>query len=63
VLTLFHTRNAVIDHLSYPAGAESVIKVQGTANSNIVITNTDGRAMATGIVLANGATSEAIQMK
>ncbi|MGA2139890.1 MAG: glycoside hydrolase family 28 protein [Verrucomicrobiia bacterium] len=63
VLTLFDTRNAAIDHLSYPAGAEPVIKVQGAANSNIVVTNTDVKAMATGIVLANGATAEAIQIK
>ena len=60
VLTVFDSRNAVIDHLSYPAGAEPVIKVQGTANSNIVVTNTDVKATASGIVLANGATAAAI---
>ncbi|HUJ70953.1 MAG TPA: glycosyl hydrolase family 28 protein, partial [Verrucomicrobiae bacterium] len=63
VLTLFHTRNATIDHLIYPAGAEPVIKVQGATNSNIVITNTDVKATATDVVFANGATAEAIKIK
>ena len=63
VLTLFHTKNSTIDHLAYPSGAEPVIKVQGTTNSDIVITNTDVKATATDVVFANGATAEAIQIK
>ena len=63
VLTLFHTKNATIDHLVYPSGAEPVIKVQGTTNSDIIITNTDMKATATDVVFANGATAEAIKIK
>ena len=63
VLTLFDAKNATIDHLTYSAGAEPVIKVQGTTNSDILITNTDVKATATDVVFANGATAEAIKIK
>ena len=63
VLTVFDTRNAVIDHLAYSAGAEAVVKVEGTANSNIVITNTDLKPAAKDFILANGATADALRVK
>jgi DNA sulfur modification protein DndE len=63
VLTVFDTRNSVIDHLTYSAGAEAVVKVEGTANSGIVITNTDLKAAAKDVILANGAIADALQVK
>ena len=40
VLNLYRTKNAVLDRLTYPAGAEAVVKAQGAGNSGIVIENT-----------------------
>ena len=53
----------MIDHLTYSAGAEAVVKVEGTANSNIVITNTDLKPAAKDFLLANGATTDALRVK
>ena len=63
VLNLFHTRNAVIDRLNYPAGAEAVAKAQGDANRSIVITNTNLKAAAKDFVLTDGATADIFQLK
>ncbi len=63
VLNLFDARNSVLDHLTYPAGAEVVIKAQGDKNSGLVITNTDLKAAAKDFVLTNGATASAFQVK
>jgi polygalacturonase len=63
VLTLFNTRNSVIGHLTYPSGAAPILKVQGAGNSGIVVTNTDVKATAADLVFANGATTEAIDIK
>jgi polygalacturonase len=62
-LTLFHARDSAINHLTYPAGAEAVVKIVGTTTSGIVITNTDLKAAARDFVLTDGATADAIQMK
>jgi len=63
VLNMFDAKNSVLDHLTYPAGAEAVIKAQGDKNSGIVIKNTDLTAAAKGFVLTNGATANAFQVK
>jgi hypothetical protein len=62
VLTVFDTRNSVIDHLTYSAGAEAVIKLTGDANSNIVFTSTDLKAAAKEIIGPDGA-SATLQVK
>jgi polygalacturonase len=63
VLTVFDTKNAVIDQLGYPPGAEAVIRVEGGGNSGIVVTNTDLKAAAKDFVFGDGAGSEAITVK
>ena len=63
VLTVFDTRNAVIDHLTYATGAEAVVKVEGAANSNIAITNTDLKAAAKDFIFANGGSADALRVK
>lgn len=63
VLTMFEVKNATIDHLSYPAGAEVAIKIQGAGNSGIVVTNTDLNAAGQTLVFTNGASADAIKMK
>jgi polygalacturonase len=63
VLTVFDTRKAVIDHLTYTAGVEAAVKLEGAANSGIVITNTDLKAAAKDVILANGAIADALQVK
>ena len=63
VLNIFDTRDAVLDHLTYPAGAEAVIKAQGDKNGGIVIKNTDLKAARKDFVLTNGATAGAFQVK
>ena len=63
VLSLIRTKSVVIDHLTYPAGVEAVIKAQGDANSNIVIKNTDLKTAAKDFDLAAGATVGSFQVK
>ena len=63
VLSLIRAKNAVIDHLTYPAGVEAVIKAQGDANSNIVIKNTDLKTAAKDLDLTAGATVGSFQVK
>jgi polygalacturonase len=63
VLNLFHTKGAVIDHLTWPATAEAVIKAQGASNSDIVIKNTDLKAAAKDFMLINGATIAAFHIE
>jgi polygalacturonase len=63
VLNLSHTKNCVIDHLTWPAAAEAVIKLQGDANSGIVIKNTDLKAAAKDFILTNGATAAAFHVE
>jgi polygalacturonase len=63
VLTAFDVKNATIDHLTYPTGADAIIKVIGAGTSGIVVVNTDLKAAAKDFVLTNGATAEAIKTK
>jgi polygalacturonase len=63
VLTVTDTRNTTIDHLTYSAGAEAIVKVEGTGNSNIVVTNTDLKVAAKDFLLAGGATTDALRVK
>jgi polygalacturonase len=63
VASFIGSRNIAVDRLAYPAGAETLFKVQGRNNSNIVVTGTTNPASAKGIVLADGATVAALQMK
>jgi len=63
VLNLFHTRDAVIDHLTWPAGAEAVIESQGDSNSRIVIKHTDLKAAAKDFIFKNGASAGAFHIE
>jgi len=63
VLNLFDTRDLVLDHLTYTAGAEVAVKAQGDKNNGIVIKNTDLNAAAKDFTLTNGATASAFQIK
>jgi len=63
VLSMVDTRNAVLNHLTYPAGAEVVIKAQGNKNSGIAIHNTDLKSAQKDFILTNGATAGAFQVK
>jgi len=63
VVNLFDTKNAVFDHLTYPKGAEAVIKAQGDKNSGIVIENTDLKLAAKDFILTSGATTNAFRVK
>lgn len=63
VLNLFHTRDSMIDHLTYPDGVEAVIESQGDANSGIIIRNTDLKAAAKDFILINGATTNAFHIE
>ena len=63
VLSMVDTRNAVLNPLTYPAGAEVVIKAQGNKNSGIAIHNTDLKSAQKDFILTNGATAGAFQVK
>ncbi|HTS17298.1 MAG TPA: glycoside hydrolase family 28 protein [Verrucomicrobiae bacterium] len=63
VLTVYDTKDAVIDHLTYPAGAEALVKSQGNANRDIAFKNTDIKAAAKDFLLINGATAEAFHVE
>ncbi|HUI06793.1 MAG TPA: glycoside hydrolase family 28 protein [Verrucomicrobiae bacterium] len=63
VVNLFDTKNAVLDHLIFPKGAEAVIKAQGDKNGGIVIQNTDLKSAAKDFILTGGATTNAFQIK
>ncbi|HVM62816.1 MAG TPA: glycoside hydrolase family 28 protein [Verrucomicrobiae bacterium] len=63
VLSLFRVKDCVIDHLTYPTGAEAVIKAQGNANSGITIRSTDLKAAAKDLMLTNGATADAFHIE
>ena len=63
VLSLIRTKSVVIDHLTYPAGVETVIKAQGEANTDIVIKNTDLKAGTKDFALIEGATADSFRVK
>ena len=63
VLTLFDVKDAMIDHLTYPAGAETVFKAISNVNTNIIIKNTDLKAAGKDFVLTNGATAGSFQVR
>src|SRR5262249_51496181 len=57
------SRKVHIDGLRYLAGAETVVKAQGTKNAGITIKNTDLRAAKTDFVLINGAVRGVFEAK
>jgi DNA sulfur modification protein DndE len=57
VLSLLNSRDVLIDHLIYPAGAEALIQADGT-NNTAVIRHTDLKAAKEEFDLVNGATRE-----
>ena len=61
VLNLFDVKNSVVDHLTYPADAETVVKAQGDGNSGIVIKNTNLKAAAKDFILTGGASRQRVQ--
>ena len=63
VLTLFDVNDAVIDHLTYTAGGETVFKAISNVNTNIIIKNTDLKAAGKDFVLTNGATAGSFQVR
>lgn len=63
VLNLFHAKNSVVDHLTYPAKAETVIKAQGDGNSGVVIKNTDLKSAAKDFILTGGASADAFKVE
>lgn len=63
VLNLFHTKDSVIDHLTYVNGVEAVIQSQGDANSGVAIKHTDLKAAAKDFILTNGATTNAFRIE
>jgi hypothetical protein len=63
VLTLFNTKNSTINHLQYTAGAEVAIRVQGVGNSGIVVSNTNLKAAAKDLILADEASASAVNVK
>ena len=63
VLSLTHTTNAVIDHLTYPANVEAVVLARSDRNSDIIIRNTNLKMAARDFILTNGATASPFQIK
>lgn len=63
VLTLYDVKDAAIDHLTYPVGAETVFKAISNANTNTSIKNTDLKAAGKDFVLINGAPAGSFQVR
>ena len=63
VLDLTNSRDVRVDRLSFKPGTEVGVKIQGTRNAGIVVRNTNLKAAAREVELANGATAEAIRIE
>jgi DNA sulfur modification protein DndE len=57
VLSLLNSRDVAVDHLTFPSGAGTLIKADGT-NNTAVIKHTDGKAAKQDFDLSNGAVRE-----
>jgi hypothetical protein len=57
VLSLINSKEILVDHLTYAAGAETAVKATGPDNA-VVIKNTDLKAAKQDFDLSNGATRE-----
>lgn len=60
VVELIGSRGIAIDQLAYPAGAESLIRLQGARNNEISVRRTDTRGAKQPLALSGGAEPDAV---
>jgi polygalacturonase len=63
VVHCYASRNIAIDRLTYPAGAEALVRVQGKTNAKIVLSNTDAKAAKQAIEAVETSDTQAVRFE